>query len=176
VHLLPPCWSTLYELSQLKEDVLKAALDDGRVRPGMQRKEAIALKPKKAASPKASSTDNSPSELGTAWTAASEEQRSEFLDKLGHGGLCAAMSIDLRCELRDHVISLTFAGSSQSSSFAVYATDKLHTALRCAEQPNQENTRLMIAALGCIIKKADTKRVAHSNIVIAESKSKSWTR
>ena len=49
VHKLPPCWSTLYELSQLTESTLKAAFADGTIHPGMQRKDAVALKPPKKA-------------------------------------------------------------------------------------------------------------------------------
>jgi hypothetical protein len=47
VHKLPACWSTLYELSQLSVDALKAAFADGSIYPGMMRKDAIALKPTK---------------------------------------------------------------------------------------------------------------------------------
>ena len=44
---LPPAWTILYQLSQLPEATLKAALADGRIHPGMSRKDAIALKPSK---------------------------------------------------------------------------------------------------------------------------------
>ena len=44
---LPPAWTILYQLSQLPETTLKAALADGRIHPGMSRKDAIALKPAK---------------------------------------------------------------------------------------------------------------------------------
>jgi len=88
VNLLPPCWSTLYELSQLKEDVLKAALDSGSVHPGMQRKDATALKPKSNNKSTSSSEVQSP-DLSTTWNAASADQRREFLDELGRDGLCS---------------------------------------------------------------------------------------
>ncbi len=82
------------------------------------------------------------------------------------------MSAALLAELRDHVLGVAIAGASSSTTFAVYATDKIHVALRCAEQPNpdEECIRHMAAALGCIIKKAAAKGVTRSNIVIAEGK------
>jgi DNA-directed RNA polymerase specialized sigma24 family protein len=43
-HKLPPSWTILYELSKLDDDVLKAAIADGRVNPKMSRKDAIALR------------------------------------------------------------------------------------------------------------------------------------
>ncbi len=183
VNQLPPNYSTLYELSQLDAETLLAALADGSIHPGMQRKDAVALKPKKK---KTTTTNNittttmeptvssKATSLRAAWDSASEDERCEFLDGIGQAGFCAVMSTELSAEIRDHVISLTFAGSSQSSRFAEYATDKLHAALRCAEQPTPENTSLMIGMLGCILKKADVKNISHSNIVIAESKRKNW--
>jgi hypothetical protein len=166
---LPPCWTSLYELSKLNNDVLEAKLADGTIHPGMQRKDASALcKPKSqaktAAVPK--------SEILAVWKAASVDQRRHFLDQLGRDGLCAAMSAELQADLRDHIISVTIAGASKSTSFATYATDKLHTALRCAEQPepDAEGLKHMVAALGCILKKANAKGVSRSDVVIAEGK------
>jgi hypothetical protein len=171
-HNLPPSWTTLYELSQLKAEILQAKLADGTIHPGMERKDAIALRKPESKPPAKTPTDTSVSKLGTAWQAASKNQRRAFLDGLGRDGLCAAMSPELQADLRDHVVGITIAGASKSSIFAVYATDKLHCALRCAEQPepDQETTKLMIAALGCIVKKASTKGIARSDIVIAQGK------
>jgi hypothetical protein len=36
---LPPCWRTLYELTKVPDDVLEAARLDGRLHPGLQRKD-----------------------------------------------------------------------------------------------------------------------------------------
>jgi hypothetical protein len=47
VHKLPNSWSTAYELSKLDDDILKAAIADGRIHPKMERKDAVALRPKK---------------------------------------------------------------------------------------------------------------------------------
>ncbi|MGA8692640.1 MAG: hypothetical protein WB689_02130, partial [Xanthobacteraceae bacterium] len=43
-HKLPPCWTTIYELTKVKDDVLKAALAVGTIHPGMERKDASALR------------------------------------------------------------------------------------------------------------------------------------
>jgi hypothetical protein len=170
VHQLPPCWSTLYELSKLDDDFLKAKLADSTIHPGMERRAAIALR-KPEQKPKAA-TNNTTSSLGAAWKAATKDERRKFLDELGREGLCAAMSGELQADLRDHVISVTIAGASKSASFAVYATDKLQTALRCAEQPepDPEGVAHMVTALACIIKKANAKGVTRRDIVIAEGK------
>jgi hypothetical protein len=169
VHKLPPCWGTLYELSQLKDDVLKAKLADGTISPHMLRKDALALKPKKVGET-ASTRKTTSSQLGTAWTSASKDQRREFLDRQGRAGLCAAMSDKLKTEFEDVVTRATMAGASESAPFALYATDKLHCALRCAEEPGEENIKIMAAALGCIIKKANAKSITRSRIVVAEGK------
>jgi hypothetical protein len=172
VHKLPPCWGTLYELSQLKDDVLKAKLADGTISPRMLRKDALALKPKKAGKT-ASTSKTTSSQVGTAWTSASKDQRREFLDKLGRAGLCDAMSKKLKTEFEDVVNRATIAAASETAPFAIYATGKLHCALRCAEEPDQEEYRkLMVGALGCIIKKAEAKGITRSRIVIAEGKAK----
>jgi hypothetical protein len=167
-HNLPPCWSTLYELSQIKDDVLQAKFADGTIKASMLRKDALALKPKTTRTPTGNTDSSTTSQLKTAWDSASRDQRREFLDKLGRAGLCGAMSAKLRVEFEDVVVRTT--GASETGPFAIYATDKLHCALRCAEQPTEENTRAMVGALGCIIKKAETKGITRSRIVIAEGK------
>ena len=178
MNRLPPCWSTLYYLSQLSESVLKAAFDDGSIHPGMSRKDAIALKPTttKTAPASAAAGTSAPTnpapELSAVWQTTSREQRRVFLDRLGREGLCAVMSPALLADLRDHVLNLNMAGASKSSAFPVYATDKFHSALACAEQPTPENLARMAAALVLIAKKAAAKGVTRSDIVIAEGKPK----
>jgi hypothetical protein len=41
---LPPSWRTLYELTRLPTPVLEAKIADGTINPGMERKDAVALK------------------------------------------------------------------------------------------------------------------------------------
>lgn len=44
VHVLPTSWGTLYELSKLEPATLTAAITEGRIRPDMERKEAVVLR------------------------------------------------------------------------------------------------------------------------------------
>jgi hypothetical protein len=108
--------------------------------------------------------------MSAAWQAASQEQRRALLDRLGRAGLCAVMSPTLLADFRDHVVGLNIAGASDSSRFSVYSTNLLHSALACAEQPDDENVKRVVAMLGLIIKKAEAKGIARSAIVIAEGK------
>jgi hypothetical protein len=116
-------------------------------------------------------TANSP-DLNTAWNAASINQRREFLDQLGRDRLCAAMSDDLRTDLQDHAIGITIAGASKSSSWAINATNKLHSAMRIAEQRelDDESQGRLVGALRCIALTAERRNIARSDIVIAEGK------
>jgi hypothetical protein len=43
---LPPAWTTLYELTKVPVGVLESAIKDGRVHPGMERKDTQAILPK----------------------------------------------------------------------------------------------------------------------------------
>ena len=47
MHALPPCWSTIYELSQLDKDRFNSAVKRGEVRPSMRQKDAIEIKKRK---------------------------------------------------------------------------------------------------------------------------------
>ena len=49
------------------------------------------------------------------------------------------MSENLKAELRDHILGLTIDAASKTPSFAVSATNKLHTAMRCAEVPDPDH-------------------------------------
>jgi hypothetical protein len=42
-HVLPPAWTSLYELSKLNTDTLTALIEDGTINPKMERREAEAL-------------------------------------------------------------------------------------------------------------------------------------
>lgn len=44
VHVFPPHWGTLYELSKLKPETLTAAISSGAVHPDMERKDAVVLR------------------------------------------------------------------------------------------------------------------------------------
>jgi len=173
VHNLPPCWSSMYELSQLDDKILESGFADGTISSHMLRKDALALKPKnKWTTINTSSNSKTTSELPAVWNSATMDQRRAFLDKLGRAGLCGAMSNRLKTEFEDAVTRASVAGASESAPFAVYATGKLHCALRCAEEPSEENTRTMVAALGCIVKKAKAQQITRSRVVVAEGKAK----
>jgi hypothetical protein len=43
---LPPSWRTLYELTKLPLPLVEEALEDGRIHPGLERKDVLALIPK----------------------------------------------------------------------------------------------------------------------------------
>jgi hypothetical protein len=176
---LPPNWTILHILAQLPEDVLKAALADGRIRSGMSRKDALALKPPKKPAPESTaaaaktSLSAAPAELSAIWGKTPADQRQVFLDRIGCENLCAAMSNTLRADFHDRAVSL--AGASPSSDFAIYSTDKLHAALHAAEQSEPDMER-MAALLNCIIKRANTKGIARSDLVIATGKPKGRRR
>jgi len=181
-HKLPPCWTTLYTLSLLSDAILIEAFENGSIHPGMSRADATALQPKRRAaggSSKSGHTSNSngaeaATGLGAAWRAASVTDRKAFLDKVGKDALFTAMSAELQASLRDQAIVAGIADCSERAPFALYSTAKLHTALRCAEQPEptEEDLRIMIAALGCIGRKAVSKGITRSKIVIAEGRTR----
>ena len=135
VNRLPPCWSTLYYVNQLSESALKAAFADGRIHPGLMRKDAIGLKPKKPVTKQTTTETSSvaaPAELNLDWwNGLPLVQRRAFLDLLGRDGLCAVMSTALKADIRDHVLGVIIAGASKSSAFAVDATNKFHVASLC---------------------------------------------
>ena len=45
-QLLPPSWATVYELTKLDDAAIQSAVEHGQINPDMQRKHALALKPK----------------------------------------------------------------------------------------------------------------------------------
>jgi hypothetical protein len=96
VHKLPPAWGTLYELSKLEDEVLRAAIEYGRINPKMERKDATALRglpPKEPKEPK------KPAPLLLAWQAASDKEKIALLDTVSVAGLLKTMSLPFRREL-----------------------------------------------------------------------------
>jgi len=179
VHQLPPCWSTLYELTKLGDDVLKAALADGAIHPGMKRKDAIALRhPEIEGNGQAAAETASPETesistldaLANAWEAASQSDRCTLFDRLGCAKLVAAMSDKLKSDFRDHIIKQMIATASKSSDFAVQSTARLHCMLRCAEQkePSAEDIKYMTGAGRAMLCDAEKRGIPRSNILITE--------
>jgi hypothetical protein len=182
VHKLPPCWSSLYELSKLGDDTLESAIADGRINPKMLRKDAVALrKPSNeseeiiSSPPPAEPPPAGPApSFAAAWEGAPEAAIRAQLDAIGFARLCEIMSEKLKMEFGDHVLGQTIRSASTTSSFTIRASDQLHTALRCAEQkePSEEDIKHMVAALKCIAREAERRGLSRSEIVIAEGKTK----
>lgn len=109
---LPPCWSTLYELSKLEDDDLRAAIADGVVSPKMQRRDAIALRKTQTADSEDTGQDTAsgaavvdvPIEsLFDHWTRLDKAERAVFLDQIGVDAILQNMSADFGRELRARV-------------------------------------------------------------------------
>ena len=98
VAKLPPCWTIIYDLSKLDDEVLLAAIKDGRINPKMQRKDVRALRgqlPDKAPV-KAPATP-----LMLSWRASSDEVKTKALDAIGLSEILRLMSIALRRDLNN---------------------------------------------------------------------------
>ena len=180
-HKLPSCWTTIYELTKLADDVLKAALANGKIHSGMERKDATALRHPKGegnGQSEAETTGTETESLSTfeglvkAWEAASNSDHRALFDRLGRAKLIAAMSPELLADIHDHIIGQKIATASKSSKFAVASTGRLHVMLRCAEQkePSDEDTRNMIGAGRAMVRDAERRGIARSDILVAEGK------
>jgi hypothetical protein len=77
VSLLPPSWGTLYELTQLPDETLEIRIADGTINPGMERKDALALKRQFLPRPKskAATGDDARSMVGVAAACAHDVKR-----------------------------------------------------------------------------------------------------
>jgi hypothetical protein len=114
VHKLPSSWSSIYELSKVSGDTLKAAIADSRVNPKMMRKDAIALrKPKNGkaeenASGEDSRTAQPANELLEFWDAATDAEQLATLKHKGVKGILKLLKEDrdFLAELYDRVIGL----------------------------------------------------------------------
>jgi hypothetical protein len=167
-HKLPPCWTTLYELSKLADEVLEAKLADGTIHSGMERKDALALrKPKK----KTTTPDNT-GKAGTsslnkaAWVKATVEERRHFINAIGADSLCEALSITMRAELRRRV-----AGQRRT---AMSALDEIITkamrqalSLQKASKVKDSPAPGVAAALNAVNNKLEAGGLDLNNVTIA---------
>jgi hypothetical protein len=199
VNALPPHFTTLYALSQLKVEILESAIADGRVHPGMLRRDVTALKLKGIEGEACGAGGNLPPAeskptFAAAWNKAhkTEEGRKAIrdqLDAVGRDGLCAVMSEALKTKFHDSilgqetkseeiaarsVLGQRIQAASKNLAFALDATDKLHVALRNAELENPDNEAIghMRGALKYIALAAGRRKIARGDIVIAVGKSK----
>jgi hypothetical protein len=105
VHRLPPCWSTLYELTKIEDEVLEAAIADGRVNPKMLRKDAAAL-----LTPRASikGTTDPKSAFAAAWKVVKDAPVDERNAVMEAEGVVTLLDIffteTMRHELQEFVI------------------------------------------------------------------------
>jgi hypothetical protein len=97
---LPPCWTIIYDLSKLDDEVLRTAIKDGRVNPKMQRKDVRALR----GQPPAKATVKPATPLMVSWKAASDEVRTKALDAIGLSEILRVMSIALRRDLNKRLL------------------------------------------------------------------------
>jgi hypothetical protein len=100
-HKLPPGWTIAYELSKVKDEVLKAALADGRINPRMKRKDAVELHTPPKPKPTSTSAESSPKPetLIEHWRR-SPGELSALLDAVGVPGVLEAMSAEFGRHLR----------------------------------------------------------------------------
>ena len=94
VSALPPSWGTLYELAKLPNEVLLTKIEDGGVRPDMERKDVAALldRPKKPVAPPKP-------DLLAVWPDSSCEVRRLLFDRIPRDEFLALISSDMRAEL-----------------------------------------------------------------------------
>jgi hypothetical protein len=123
VHKLPPRWSIVYELTKVPDEILKTAFADGRIHPKMQRKDAVALRPRTptgegedAGTPK---TADSPPTLVDHWYQAPPEQQSSLFDTVPFDEQRKAWSPEYRKKLMDAVHLEKIDGDPHSTMTAL---------------------------------------------------------
>jgi hypothetical protein len=185
-HKLPPCWTTIYELSKVKDDVLKAAFADGTIHPGMERKDVAALRHPPGAGngqdtgvsgSKTGSVESTFKKLVAAWNAASESDHRQLFDRLGCADLLATMSAKLLADFCDRLRGIDIA-SAKSTTLTHNLTDLLHTALRNAEAPNssEQDRAHAFATLVSINRKLRATNRTLCDVVIVLGKQKCKAR
>jgi hypothetical protein len=149
VNSLPPHLTTLYALSQIDRKTLETAIADGRIHPGMERKDAAALRKSKNddVSEETGRSDNTgeaatetatrPTELLEYWQVATVEEQCGVLRHVGVAGLLELLKDDreLLAELYDRILGLqlTLAApvipSKPAKKLLVNLTGTFHWAL-----------------------------------------------
>jgi hypothetical protein len=163
VHILPPCWSTIYELAKLDGAVMRARIEDGTVNPKMQRRDAMALRPQVERRNRTKGGQTKP-ELLMAWLAASREDQARVLHHLGTAGLLKIISESMRAELEDRLRGQEARRASSSNGLAINCTKLLSTALLDAEHGH---THEAVGALNGILRKLEATGRDSRDVVIA---------
>ncbi len=138
VHLLPPSWSTIYELSKLTDKVLRDGLADGMIHPGMQRKDAVALRKPDARPVKPANTAESET-LFAHWQRCSDEEVTETLDRITPEKFKERMSSEFSRRLHDSMPAKLFGKLVEME-----ATD---IAIRILEMVSPKKAQLISKAL-----------------------------
>jgi len=141
VSQLPPSWGTLYALIENGNDaLLRAALADGRVHPGLQRKDvrsALGLPPKPSrGARKKNGQAEVPLNPVTVWASFSTAAKRAILDREGRSGLVTLISPKLAVDLVDHLIRQEMVGASTKLKPAVILTAILRATLDSAIDSN----------------------------------------
>jgi hypothetical protein len=131
---LPACWRTLYALAELDDHaLLRAALADGRIHSGLQRKDirdALGLPPKPPrGARKGDGQTEVPLDPVAVWKAFSAADKRAILNSEGRSGLAKLLSRELMVDLVDHSIRQEMVGSSTKLKPAVGLTSILRATL-----------------------------------------------
>jgi hypothetical protein len=134
VSQLPPSWGTLYALAEINNyNLLRAPLADGRIHPGLQRKDvrsALGLPPKPPRGRrKGNGQTEAPLDPVAVWKSFSEADKKAILNSEGRSGLAKLLSRELMVDLVDHLIRQEMVGASTKLKPAVTFTTILRTAL-----------------------------------------------
>jgi hypothetical protein len=172
-HKIPRSWTIRYELSKLDDDVLEAAIDDGRVHPGMTRKDAIAIRrPPKPKEDEGQGDDQAPQESKVAvfrkmWGTLSESEQDEFVQSEKIVRLLKAMSDTQREDLFERFIGQQIANASSlaapanSKKLLVNLTGNLQAGL------SHPDPAIRAKAIDTMKRRIEASGHTHKNFVIA---------
>jgi hypothetical protein len=153
---LPPSWMTLYELSKLPHPTLLAKIEDGTIRPDMERKDATAL----LGRPKRLPAEPKP-DLLAAWATADAETRRLLFDQIGAVSLLTMISPRVRAELTEKFKRQSAAAATKAGNVRPDAKLSiiLHAALSLLPLVDADHSKLsdrtqFFAALRKLDKKA----------------------
>jgi hypothetical protein len=134
---LPACWRTLDELIRQadgNDELLEAALANGRIRPDLQRKnirEALGLppKPSRGGSKGSGKGDELPPDPVAIWATLKKVDKEKILGSEGRTGLAKLVPTEMMSDLADHAIRQQVVWASTKIRPAITFTAILRTAL-----------------------------------------------
>jgi hypothetical protein len=160
VSQLPPHWGTLYELDKIPDSELRALLANGKIHPGLERREVAALYESSKKAIKKTKKPPVP-KLAEIWPVSSPAEKREILEYEGRTGL-AEISPALLAELRDHAIALQInsAPSSNSTDLRVTLTNLFRSAV-CGTTPEE-----MSAGCAAFVRKCTANNLDPRDLLI----------